>query len=130
MQEREKLSKDVMQIKKHMEKQNEQLLQANEVLQKNFDLNVIGLDFTNDLQMITDAYADELNTENFKRLQPFEGHGMRQAAPRSVKDLLKDIDNLRKSYAGRGTIRGNSGSPYRDKKQQGKPRWSEEALEN
>ena len=35
-------------------------MEANKVLQKNFDLNVIGLDFANDLQLITETYTQDM----------------------------------------------------------------------
>jgi hypothetical protein len=113
----------------HTDKQHNQLIQANEVLQKNFDLNLVGLDFNNDLKMITDAYTEEIENQNSKKLQPFDGHGMRQAAPRGVKDLLKDIDNMRRAHAGKNALRGHRSSQNKGKDHESRPRWSEEALE-
>lgn len=57
---------------------------------------------------------------------------MRPQAPKSVKDLLQDIQKMRKAYAGRGNSqRGRNGSPpYGEKKLDNRPRWSEEALES
>ena len=58
---------------------------------------------------------------------------MKPQPPKTVKELLDDIEKLKNAYAGRGkSARGRIASPeYGDhQKVDNRPRWSEAALEN
>ena len=68
-------------------------------MQKNFDLSVIGLDFNNDLQIILKSYLDEVEGKKIG-LMTIDGHGMRPTPKRELKDLIKDINNMKDNYAG------------------------------
>jgi len=68
-------------------------------MQKNFDMSVIGLDFTNDLQIILKSYVDEQKGKS-KGLMPIDGHGMHPTPKRGINDLIQEINHMKDSYAG------------------------------